>query len=279
MKIGKAVEKIKQQKARQDATSNPAHAADVRSEAIKDHWSPPVYTQSRCMSPCSWAADENRCVCLNPDAPEIEDYKILRTKIEQLAKLNRWNTIMITSVRPGEGKTLTSINLALTFAKSYNQTVLLLDCDLRQQGVVRYLGIVSDSGIVDYLVDGKPLKDLIIWPGIDKLTLVSGGRIVMESAELLASPRMKALMAEMKQRYEDRYIIVDSPPLMSGADTLALVPLVDAIVMVVESGGTALKDIQDALELIPKEKFLGFVMNKHTSRNNGYYRYYGSSKG
>ena len=91
----------------------------------------------------------------------------------------------------------------------------MVDCDFRQQQIHRYLGLESDKGIVDYLLDGVPLKDLIIWPKIDKLTLISGGRTVSESAELLGSQRMKDLVVEMKTRYGDRYVIFDVPPVLS----------------------------------------------------------------
>lgn len=119
-----------------------------------------------------------------------------------------------------------------------------------------------------------PLKELIIWPKIDKLTLISGGRTISESAELLGSQRMKDLVAEMKTRYGDRYVIFDVPPLLSGADALAFSPLVDGIVMVVEEGRTPIKEVEKALELIPKEKFLGFVLNKASINKKGYYGYY-----
>ena len=168
----------------------------------------------------------------------LDFYKVLRTRILQQTKPKGWNTLMVTSTRPGEGKTLTAINLALTIAKAFGQTVLLVDCDLRQQQVYRYLGLESDKGIVDYLLDGVPVKDLIIWPKIDKLTLISGGRTVSESAELLGSQRMKDLVVEMKTRYGDRYVIFDVPPVLSGADALTFSQLVDGIIMVVEGAGT-----------------------------------------
>ena len=180
---------------------------------------------------------------------------------------------MVTSPRPGEGKTLTAVNLALAIAKSFGQTALLVDCDFHQQQVHRYLGLESDKGIVDYLLDGVPLKELIIWPKIDKLTLISGGRTVSETAELLGSQRMKDLVAEMKTRYGDRYVIFDVPPLLSGADALTFSQLVDGIIMVVEEGRTPIKEVEKALELIPKEKFLGFVLNKARITQNGYYGY------
>ena len=248
---------------------------DVRPEnGAEGDWAPPVYRNSQTCYPDLDALEKNRCVCFMKSAPELDHYKLLRAKIMQCTKAKGWNTIMITSALPGEGKTVTVINLAMTFAKAYNQTVLLVDCDLRQQKVYRYMGIPSDLGIIDHLVDGRPLNEIIIWPQIEKMTMISGGRTVDESAELLGSPKMKALIDEMKTRYTDRFILIDAPPIVSGADVLTLSSLADGIVMVVEAGRTPLNEIQEALELLPKEKFLGFVLNKHEGQNKKYYYYH-----
>jgi non-specific protein-tyrosine kinase len=184
---------------------------------------------------------------------------------------------MITSPRPAEGKTLTAINLALTFSKVYNQTVLLVDCDLRHQNVHKLLGFQSDSGLMNYLLKGQPLEELIIWPGVDKLTLISGGQTLDNSSELIGSPQMKILIQEMKSRYEDRYVIFDTAPLLIGDDAIALAHYIDSIIMVVEEGRTSIKDVKKALEMLPQEKFLGFVLNRQTGALAD--RYYGYYKG
>jgi protein-tyrosine kinase len=225
-------------------------------------WQPPVYSESASIDLDPDGMRENRCVGFASDGPELDSYKVLRTQIQQLTQQKGWNTVMITSPQPGEGKTLTSINLALTFSKAYNQTILLVDCDLRQQNVHKSLGFKSPCGLIDYLVDDKPLKEVIIWPKIDQLTLISGGRTIQNSTELLGSPRMKDLVEEMKARYDDRYVLFDAPPVLLGADTLALAPYVDCLVMVVEEGRTSMRAVQKALKLISKEKFLGFVINR-----------------
>jgi protein-tyrosine kinase len=240
-------------------------------------WVPPVYWNSLSCEPDFVVMERNRCVCFLEDAPELDCYKVLRVQIMRTAKARGWKTIMVTSALPGEGKTVTAINLSMAFAKAYNQTVLLVDCDLRQQKVYRYMGIASHLGIIDHLVDGLPLNEVIIWPRIEKMTMISGERTVNESAELLGSPRMKALVEEMKARYTDRYILLDSAPVLSGADAMALSSLADGIVMVVEAGRTPLGEIQEALDLMPKEKFLGFVLNKHRGKKNGYYNPYGDA--
>jgi non-specific protein-tyrosine kinase len=116
--------------------------------------------------------------------------------------------------------------------------------------------------LADYLLDDCPLQRIIVWPGIEKLTLISGGRTVNNSAETLNSPRMLALVREMKQRYGDRYIFFDLPPMLDNSDALSFAPLVDAILLVVAAGRTPMPEVRKALALLPREKILGLVLNR-----------------
>ncbi|MCF6291634.1 MAG: polysaccharide biosynthesis tyrosine autokinase [Desulfobacterales bacterium] len=219
---------------------------------------------------------ENRCVCISSDSVEVEIYKLLRTQILQRTREKGWNTIMITSALPDEGKTLTAINLALTFAKEFAQTVLLVDCDLKRQDIHKRLGVDSPKGLIDYLVDEVPISELLIRPDIEDLTFISGGRTIQESTELIGSPKMKDLIVEMKNRYKDRYIFFETPPVLYGADAVAFAPLVDGILFVVQAGRTSIQNVKKALALLPEEKFLGFVLNrtKITKQEYAIYRDY-----
>jgi len=278
MKLKKSIEKAKQ--LRKELEQKTA-VKEIGPEKIEESapettspssdWKSPVYCESCAIHLDVEQLARNRCVSMLPNSQEAEYYKILRTNLQQRAEGKNWNTIMVTSVLPDEGKTLTAINLAGAFAREFSQTVLLVDCDLRRQNVHKYLGYPFDKGIVDYLVNGCTLRDLIVWPNIEKLTVISGGKTITNSAELLGSPKMKALVREIKHRYDDRYVIFDVPPILSGADAIAFAPLVDAIVMVVAEGRTSIKDVQKALELIPNEKFLGYVLNRRKEPIRGYY--------
>ena len=239
----------------------------------KAGWISPVYSQSRQMVIDAAKVVENRCIGILPDAPELEFYKVLRTQILQRTQEAGGNMIMVTSALAGEGKTLTAINLALTFAKDVKQTALLVDCDLRQQKIHSYLGTDGEKGLIDYFLRDVPVNELIVWPRIDKLTLISGGNPFYESSELLGSPKMKALIAEMKSRYPDRYVFLDVPPVLVSADTFAFAPLVDWILVVVQSGVTQVNDVNRALELLPREKILGLVLNRQHEPIGGYKKY------
>lgn len=206
--------------------------------------------------------EKNRGVSIYPDGREVEKYKILRTQIHQQSKNKRMNTIMVTSAHRNEGKTITAINMGFVFARNLNQTVLLVDCDFKGQDIHRYLGINSKSSLIDYFIDDTPLKDLIIWPGIEKLTLISGDRTVQDSSELLSSEMMEKLVEEMGSRYDDRYVFFDCAPLLEHSEAISMAPMVDGIIMVVEAGKTSKKDVLKAVSLLPQDKFLGFVLNR-----------------
>jgi non-specific protein-tyrosine kinase len=273
-KLRRALDEAK--KLRREETPNEKGEYSAQSgEPERPGWVSPTYTECCPMKLDPQKVSEKRCVSVVSEAPETEFYSVLRTRILHRTRENGWNTIMITSAVPGEGKTVTAINLAFSFAREFSQTVLLVDCDFRQQKVHQYLGLSSDSGLIDHLKYNKPIKDLLIWPGIEKLTLISGGKTVRDSAELLGSPKMKALVTEMKARYEDRYLFFDVPPVLVGADALAFAPLVDSILMVVDAR-TSIQDVLKALELVPEEKFLGFVLNRQQFQMKDYYgKYYG----
>ena len=226
----------------------------------------PVYSRSRAVLLNADTLEENRLIACSGDAAEVEQFRLIRTQILQRAAGKGGVTVMVTSALPREGKTLIAINLALTFAKEYNQTALLVDCDLRQQAIHAALGFPSDLGLVDYLVHDCPIPDLMVWPGVEKLTVISGGRTLTGSTELLGSPRMRDLVADLKRRYPERYVIFDVPSLLTSADPLAFAPLVDYIVVVVQAGKTALPDINKALKMLPREKVVGLVLNRQDGR-------------
>jgi non-specific protein-tyrosine kinase len=243
-------------------SGEPSQAA----EKEKAGWISPSYTQSRAawLNPLTAAA--NRCVGVLPASPYMGPYKVLRTQILQKTQGQGGRAIMVTSPLSGEGKTTTAINLSFAFAREFRQTVLLVDCDLRKQRVHEFLGIKSDKGLVDYLLNGQPISDLIIWPGFEKLTLISGGGTVPDSTELLGSPKMKELVEDMKNRYPERYVFFDVPGVLTSADALAFAPQVDDILMVVSAGSTPLADVRSALQLLPSEKVIGLILNKYQKR-------------
>jgi non-specific protein-tyrosine kinase len=264
MMLRKALDKAKKMRGEDPE----ARIIDIRpvQTAPDTEWEPPTFSISARVQLDEARLIANRCVCFRTDAPELEHYKVLRTKIQEIAAAKGWNAVMITSPASCREKTVAAVNLAMTFAKAFNQTVMLVDADLRRQQVHRLLGYDSAAGLVDCLVDRRPLREVIIWPSIEQMTVVSGGRSVANSAELMGSPRMRALVGELKSRYDDRMVLFDAAPVLEGADALQLAALVDGIVLVVAEGASGMRDVKKALATLPAQKLIGTALAQPNAR-------------
>lgn len=177
------------------------------------------------------------------------------------------NLIMVTSARPGEGKTFTACNLALSIASERNRTVLLVDADVLKPAMDRTLGFEAGLGLVDYLVnDQLDLAEVLVDTNVPSLTLLPAGSQYHLSAELLASERMRKLAAELSGRYADRIVIFDSPPLLMTTEASILASLMGQVLLVVEAERTPQSQVRAALDLLdPNHQIVGFVLNKSHS--------------
>lgn len=206
-----------------------------------------------------------------------EEYKLLRTQILQRTKAENRNTLMLTGPLPGEGKTLTAINLGLSIAQEMDKTVLLVDADLRRPRVHRYFGLPEGPGLVDYFTSGTPIPELLVHPeGFSKFVILPGGQPKPEAAELIGSPLMTELVKELKHFYPDRYVLFDLPPLLSYADSLVFAPQMDGIILVVEMAKTPREAVQQCLKMLDGLPLLGCVLNKMNEKNerDEVYHYY-----
>jgi len=191
------------------------------------------------------------------------------------------NMIMVTSALPGEGKTFTSINLAMSIAMEMDKTVLLIDADVAKPDVTARLGVEAEAGLIDVLLDdGLTLPDVLLRTDIPKLTLLPSGRRHVHSTELLASERMRQLTLELSNRYSDRIVIFDSPPLLLTSEARVLAGLMGQIVLVTEESRTPQHAVKEAAGMLDDNEIVGIVMNKGTHRKDsdgyggyGYYPY------
>jgi len=185
--------------------------------------------------------------------------------------------IMITSARPGEGKTFTSINLALAFASERDVKALLVDIDTQHPGLPKIFGIPGDKGIVDVLAGSRELSEVLIQTNLPNLMLLPAGRGGPHVPELLSSREMGALLVELTQRLPDRFVIIDTPPCMASSDAAALAPLVGQIVFVVEAHSTQQVEIEAALSMLSACPQISLLLNKSdtlASEHFGSYGYY-----
>ena len=173
------------------------------------------------------------------------------------------NLIMVTSARPSEGKTFTTINLALSIALERDLTVLLVDADVAKPSIARVLNYPGTAGLVDYLADhDRPLSDLILQTSLPKLRILPSGRRHAHSTELLASESMTQLVQELAQRYPDRVVLFDSPPLLATSEASVLAGLMGQVVMVVEANKTKREELNEALTHLNPNQYVGLVLNK-----------------
>lgn len=189
-------------------------------------------------------------------------------------KVKNGNLIMVTSSLPGEGKTFCSINLAMSIAMEMGRTVLLVDADAPNPRLLKTLGIPYELGLLDLLQDDKlQLSDVIIRTNIESLSILPVGRHNRQATELLASDAMSALLDDMAQRYSDRIILFDSPPLLVTSEASVLASHMGQIVMVVEAEKTPQPAVRQALTLIEDCELTWVLLNK--TRNLAGVDYYG----
>lgn len=194
--------------------------------------------------------------------------------------LNNSNLVMISSSKPNEGKTFISINLALSIALEQDKTVLLIDADVLRPSLNRELGFKQVPGLIEYLLGQKnDISEIMYSTNIDKLKVIPAGEPHHLSNELLASDRMESLAKELAERYPDRIVIFDCPPLIGVTETLVLANLMGQALVVVEESKTQLADIEKATENLNEDLALGLVLNKAIRSHKDMYGYYGYGYG
>jgi receptor protein-tyrosine kinase len=180
------------------------------------------------------------------------------------------NVIMVTSSVPSEGKTFTAVNLAISIAQDRNRRVLLVDADVAKPAVPPRLGIKVGRGLMDVLDRGIDVAEVLCKLDIGQLSFMPAGTAHRHATELLASDTMRALVQEMAERYDDRIIIFDSPPLLAVSESSVLANHMGQIVVVVEAGKTPEAVLLNALGRIDSSKVAGLVLNKGQGTRRGY---------
>lgn len=194
--------------------------------------------------------------------PVAEAFKRIRTQVIQRLRESGRNTLGVASPRTGEGKTTVALNLAVHAAIEPDWTVLLVETDIRHPGLCSKLGLPALPGLSDYLLKNVPLEQLLVDPGLGRCVLLPAGAAVPGTSEALGSSRMQDLVAELKQRYPDRLVIFDLPPLLDAADGIAALPWVEALLLVAEEAETSTEDLARSAELAGTDRLIGTVLNK-----------------
>jgi len=226
---------------------------------------------------------------VTPDAGSsqiAEEFRVIKRPIirnaigQGGARVKNGNLVMVTSALPSEGKTFTSLNLALSIATEIDSTVLLVDGDVAHPSIPDILGAPHGPGLLDLLTrDDLDFSDALVKTNVDKLTLLPAGSRHRRSTELLASEQMAGLLREIATRYSDRIIIFDSPPLLATTEARVLATNMGQVVMVVAADATSQHAVNQALATIEACEIVLMVLNKASRTDVGtYYGYYATDK-
>ncbi len=201
--------------------------------------------------------------------PLVEDFRIIKRPLikaafaERAPGENPGNLIMITSSLPGEGKTFCAINLAMSIAMELDNTVLLVDADVARPSVLRVLGLPAQRGLMDILLDDKvDLADVMLRTNVDTLSILPAGRSDPRATELLASQTMSQFVSEIANRYPDRIVIFDSPPLLLTSEAHVLASHMGQIVVVVEAETTTQHAVKESLRQLDGLPNVNLIYNK-----------------
>jgi len=212
----------------------------------------------------------------------VEEFRLIKRNLvgawsqnDLMADRRASRLIMVTSARPGEGKTFTALNLALAFASERSVKALLVDVDTQHSTVPEILGIGGKKGIVDVLAGNLELPEVLIQTNIPNLMILPAGRGGPHVPELLSSPEMGGLLDEMTQRLPDYYLVIDTPPCMASSDAAALAPLVGQIVFVIEANNTQQGEIEAALSTLSTCPRISLLLNKSDSLATEHFGSYG----
>ncbi len=220
------------------------------------------YLQTRIQTTQTKHLQENRIISGFKPGDWLESYKMLRTRCLQIMDVMNWNTLAITSPGKNTGNSLTAANLAISMAMELNRSVLLVDCNFQNPSICKLFGIEAETGLSDYLLHDTPINEMLINPDINRLVILPSGEEIINSTEMLRSPKMIRLVNELKNRYPSRIIIFDMPPLLSQADALGFSPYVDCVLLVIDEGHTKIDELKQAASLLKDLNVLGTVLNK-----------------
>jgi exopolysaccharide/PEP-CTERM locus tyrosine autokinase len=218
-------------------------------------------------------------------SPTADQFRVLKRPLlanatgKGAVPVRNGNRIMVTSSMPGEGKTFTAVNLAMSIAMELDHTVLLVDADVSRPSVMKTLGLPSGPGLMDLLMGEQlEMSEALLRTNIDKLSLLPSGRPHARATELLASDAMSALVEEMGRRYPERVIVFDSPPLLMTTESRVLATHMGQIVVVVQAGHTQRAQVRQALETIESCPIKLMVLNQVHKEDKSSYGYgYGYS--
>lgn len=244
------------------AIADDDRAHDAERAALREEFATAIQPAQRLVINRNGSRDK-RIVFWDDTGPASSAYRMLRAQVLQRARAHGMTTLGVVSAVNGEGKTLTAINLALSIAAEPNQSVALIDLDLRRPAVARTLGLNIERGLDHWFAEGGSVQRVCYGiEGADRLLVLPTVAPVMGSSEAIAGTGARKLIAELKSREPDRLLIVDLPPVLLSDDVLTAAPLLDGIVVVASEARTRREDLTRVLELLTNTRVVGTVLNR-----------------
>jgi len=247
----------------------------VRADALEMREQPAVkpsdgavdvnYARTQVVQPDPAHLEKNRIIAHQKSHPNTWTFDALRTQVLQRMDENGWRVLAITSPTLDSGKTVVSINLAISIAQQLHRTALLVDFDLRRPSVAKYLGLNSGVSLNDVLERDADVADAMVSPGVERLVVLPTARAVEKPSEILSSARVADLLADLRDRYSDRVVVVDLPPVLAADDVLSVLPQVDCVLLVIGSGFSSEKEIEEAQRRLSRAPLVGVVLNMDAS--------------
>lgn len=206
-------------------------------------------------------------------------YRMIRTLLLQRCRANGWWNVAITSPGPGEGKSVTALNLAISLAREGNYDIFLIDLDMRAPSMCRYLGLAPKTDVIGYFEGKCEPGDVFFNVGIERLTLAGNARATEHSSELLANGRLEELLAFIRRSSSNPLVILDLPPVINTDDAITVAPKIDATALIVSQGRTKRDSLQRAVGLLQQYTLMGVILNRsHESLGGDYYGEYGANR-
>jgi len=229
------------------------------------------YTRTKTFSPDAAWLESNRIIDVSGTDAAAGAFRMLRTQVLQRMLEHNWRSIAVLSPRSDDGRTTTAINLAISLANDQRHTVLLVEFDLKQPIIAKRLGIDAETGADDLLRGTAGVEDCLYHPdGFDRFVVMPGRSPMDHSSEMLAGPRCREIVAELRARYPDRLLVFDLPPVLGTDDALAFVPLVECALIVVAELSTPRADLLRCMELLRNTPVVGTVLNLSTGAGAAY---------
>ena len=234
-----------------------------------------AYEQTRVVSLNHNLLAKNRIVTFNKNNHLSLGFDILRTQVIDKMLKNGWRTMAVTSPIPACGKTMVSINLAMSIAHHTDKTAMLVDFDLRRPSVSKYLGLSSGPTLNDVLSGDATVSESLVNPELDRFVILPTAMPIKHSSEVLSSRKVSNLITEFRERYAERIVIFDLPPLLGTDDAMAMLSQVDCVLVVVGDGMVSKTDLEESMRYIDQDKLLGTILNKAKipQTQRGYYEY------